>query len=517
MNKPINRANAKEEIERINTVLTVPHMLIGGLAVQQYHVPRVSQDIDMICDFKTAQNILNQLYPSMDWKVSDHRDDDYRPSYRIKHKIKDKGTIVFGPKILERDGYSNLDWDILHIGAKNFTHKNKQLTNIKIPTAHALAYTKLISFLGRKDNEPKTQNDLKDFINLTNHDEFSSSAFYDLLRRSGIEKKIISDFNDSSKKYINMLGDSSLFALVDLFRNKREVHYPKSKKNENKAISVYLAGPHRNIARNRKLSEAIKSFGFKVINPYEEVAAKHLKEEAANAVEIREVCMDAISRSDIVLVDLDTYGMDTAWELGYSAGKSKKIIGYNEDKISSTEVRFINRRKYNDNFMHGWANQAITNSIDKIIKDYKDKSIYVCGSFNNPSISHRLKTQLKSVTDIAFPKEHLDNKCGLPQDYPFSDRTMMNKLVQKSDILLVILPRYGMDVSWQIGYASAYGKEVVGMVLEDDNRHMTKESFWNHWMHGWKQKPRAVGLKDLESLLVGYRETNNLTSDTERL
>ena len=71
--KPIERAVAKKELERIDAVLTRPHLLIGGLAVQQYYSARISQDIDHtktkakspqtngICE-RFRQTVLNEFY-----------------------------------------------------------------------------------------------------------------------------------------------------------------------------------------------------------------------------------------------------------------------------------------------------------------------------------------------------------------------------------------------------------------------------------------------------------------------
>ena len=85
--KPIDRAVAKAELERINDLLAEPHLLIGGLAVQQYYSARISKDIDLVCDFDIAQHILDTLYPSLNWKVHDKQHDEYRPSFQIRHKV----------------------------------------------------------------------------------------------------------------------------------------------------------------------------------------------------------------------------------------------------------------------------------------------------------------------------------------------------------------------------------------------------------------------------------------------
>jgi hypothetical protein len=191
MNKPIERAIAKMEIERIHDVLETKLLLIGGLAVQQYYSARVSKDIDLVCSFEVAQNIVNKIYPTKDWKITEKNNDDYRPSFIIQHKFEDKGTIIFGPKIIERKEYDHIDWDILKENSKPFSaSQGRLLKNIVIPSADALAYTKLISYLGRTGNEVKTKQDLIDFVDLTNHDDFSSSRLYDLLRRTKTEKSI---------------------------------------------------------------------------------------------------------------------------------------------------------------------------------------------------------------------------------------------------------------------------------------------------------------------------------------
>ena len=66
-----------------------------------------------------------------------------------------------------------------------------------------------------------------------------------------------------------------------------------------------------------------------------------------------------------------------------------------------------------------------------------------------------------------------------------------------------MLPRYGMDVSWQIGYATALGKEIIGILLTDDKKELGKASFWDHWMHSWKNKLRATGISELRVILKG--------------
>lgn len=506
MNKLIDRAVAKLEIERINEVLSSPLLLIGGLAVQQYYPARVSKDIDLVCSFEVAQAILDALYPSKDWKIEDKQNDDYRPSYRIKHKVKDKGTIIFGPKITERKPYNNIDWTLLQQGSRPFQSRNGEpLTFIAVPSPESLAYTKLISFLGRSENESKAQQDLKDFVNLTNHDDFSSSRFYDLLRRSASEEEIQKDFRTKVASSREIISQSSLFALTSLFSietpAKAFVSTPKTVVDR---FGVYVAAPHRNIARNDVLARAAREINCTVRVPYEEVHSKNLIEGVSDSVQIRKICIEAITQSDCLVVDLDEYGMDTAWEIGFGEGLGKYVIGYNEDQASVTSERFINRRIYDQNFMHGWQVQQVFTNFEDLGSACRGKTVYVCGSFGNHQDSTLHKSQLvKTAKRVIFPKDHFEAAGKLPSDYPISERQETNELFRQADMVVVMLPRYGMDTSWQIGHATALGKTIVGIIMEEDKRELVKASFWDHWMHGWKSKLRATGLDELQALLIG--------------
>jgi hypothetical protein len=219
MHKPIDRAIAKDEIERIDDLLVSQHILIGGLAVQQYCTYRGSKDIDLVCDFETSRSLVKQLYPSRDWDVNEPNENDYRPSYHITHKSQDKGIIVFGPKITEREPYEYISWEDLQKEARPFKLKGKDLKNVFVPSPHALAYTKLISFLSRHSSEDKRRQDLEDFSDLTNHKEFSSTGLFSLLEKSGNREKLAKDFFEKSENYREIVENSCLFHLASLFHS----------------------------------------------------------------------------------------------------------------------------------------------------------------------------------------------------------------------------------------------------------------------------------------------------------
>ncbi|MEP7352784.1 MAG: hypothetical protein ABI824_06090 [Acidobacteriota bacterium] len=243
-NRPIGRAAAKSELTRINALLKHPHLLIGGLAVQQYHTVRNSQDIDLVCNFETAQTIVAQLYNSLDWKVVEKHEDEYRPSFEITHKFKasEVGTIIFGPKISERESYQYIDWTALLKGAKPFRSGDKEFSNILVPQAHALAYTKFVSFLGRRGVAAKIEADLTDFVDLTNHEGFSVSLFYDLLRGSTAVDDITAQFASKIGPYRGILDKSCLQRIGEVL-SQSDGNSRESRTEENGVVNSDVGAP----------------------------------------------------------------------------------------------------------------------------------------------------------------------------------------------------------------------------------------------------------------------------------
>ncbi len=183
-NKPIPINSAKEELVKINDALTEPHVLIGGLAVQQYVIGRPSKDIDLICEHQKVIELIGKLYPTKDYIIKDENEDEYRPSFIVTHRFHDDKIIFLGPKIWEREAYMGINWDELKQGAQPFSYQGKKLTNILVPAIELLAFTKLLSFLGRTERSPeKGKQDLVDFVNLTNHKDFRFNTMIDEIRK----------------------------------------------------------------------------------------------------------------------------------------------------------------------------------------------------------------------------------------------------------------------------------------------------------------------------------------------
>lgn len=219
-NKIIERAVAKNEIERINTFLSKPHLLIGGLAVEQYVASRDSKDIDIICSFEDSLKIIRNLFPSKDWDIKEPNNDDYRPSYIITSSVDDI-VVYLGPKISEREAYNYLEWEELKKTGIKYKGKNGvELENIIIPNVTQLAFTKLLSFISEGRKDIKAAQDLEDFCNLTNNPDFSLKEFYGLLKKTKNSDEIIDFFYDKSKRFETTIRTSCIYDISTLFRGK---------------------------------------------------------------------------------------------------------------------------------------------------------------------------------------------------------------------------------------------------------------------------------------------------------
>jgi SAM-dependent methyltransferase len=144
-----------------------------------------------------ARALVEQLYPSDQWKVEEANNDETRPSYRIYPLISqaDLYRIEIGPKILERAPYEYIGWEELMIGAQLFKHKNYELKNILVPSAATLAFSKIISYMGRSRQQiVKRNQDLKDVVDLSNHESFKMHELYSLIGGDELREKIKKDF-----------------------------------------------------------------------------------------------------------------------------------------------------------------------------------------------------------------------------------------------------------------------------------------------------------------------------------
>lgn len=201
----LDEHTAKSEVLRLEEFVDEPILLIGGLAVQQYRRGRTSKDLDLVCSIEQLKKFDKNAYPSETYE-SDSNQTDLRPD--IIYKNMETGvTIHLGPKILERPMYEFIHYDHYYDDAIPFRYDDHECEKIKIPAAHHLAFSKLISFIARRDGE-KGHQDLVDFCDLTNHYSFSLSHFLAYVKRTSAEEHIQkffdqTNFSPNEKKCLN--------------------------------------------------------------------------------------------------------------------------------------------------------------------------------------------------------------------------------------------------------------------------------------------------------------------------
>lgn len=81
------------------------------------------------------------------------------------------------------------------------------------------------------------------------------------------------------------------------------------------------------------------------------------------------------------------------------------------------------------------------------------------------------------------------------------------------EIILAVLPRYGMDTAWKLGYGAAINKEVVGWITDDFGSERSEADFLDHWMHGWRKKPVVGSMADLAVFVNGVAATQMSRAD----
>ena len=262
--------------------------------------------------------------------------------------------------------------------------------------------------------------------------------------------------------------------------------------------TIYWCAPHKN-PRNHEAKALLERYGITVNMPSILVPPK------SSPAAIRRICSEAIRESDLVAVDIDSYGLDCAWEMGYAEALDVRVIGVSRDYAAVDEPRILNKRKYLENETHGWDDLMVTSDLEAIAAMCKGKVVHVCCPFENetPMVALRESPVSKQAKRLIFPKDELDLGDREPRDYSWRTRDAALRLLTEADIVLAVLPRYGMDTAWKLGYAAALDKETIGWLTEDTTEPVAKAQILDHWMHGWKHKGWITGLIDLAAIANG--------------
>jgi len=272
---------------------------------------------------------------------------------------------------------------------------------------------------------------------------------------------------------------------------------------------IYWCAPHHNITRNKEAVSFLEREGIAVHLPYELVNRELGVKKQAPAL-VRQICSSAIANSDFVVVDLDTYGLDSAWEIGFAEGTGKRIIGVSRgNEGTSLRPRSVHNRIYSENFMHGWDGNVVDANLDALAHLCEGRVVHVCGPFQNDAAMEELRTSAiaRTASELILPRDELDWGNTLPPDLAWTARGEAIRLLDRAGVALVVLPRYGMDTSWQLGYATGRHKMIIGWLTADSNRQFDEAQIWDHWMHGWRQKPHLTTMVDLAAIIRGLQYT----------
>ncbi len=170
------------------------------------------------------------------------------------------------------------------------------------------------------------------------------------------------------------------------------------------------------------------------------------------------------------------------------------------------------RKLYVENFMHGRSES--NTSLDQLMPACRGKVVYVSGSFRNEQAMQQLKqSALREIASrVIFPKDLIDLGKTFPHHYPWEAREQAIGLLAAADVVLVILPRYGVDTSWQVGYASALNKPLLGWVTAPTGNEVENAPIWDHWMHGWKEKLTTTRLSEVAAVIRGFFDAGLLAT-----
>lgn len=280
------------------------------------------------------------------------------------------------------------------------------------------------------------------------------------------------------------------------------------------SLSVYWAAPHGNFTRNRRVRDALGAEEFSVklpeiiIQENERIEGKKLDDAG-----IRELCISAIKECHCLVGDLDRYGLDSAWEIGFAEARGLRVFGLTQDPGGSLDPRTANRRSYEQNFMHGWREHAVFRDVEELATHCTDKKVYICGSFRNEAALQVIRqSRLKEhAQKVIVPKDEINRTLGISSDHEitwkssFRARKMAVDLLRESNVIVVLLPNYGMDTAWQIGFAEGHNLQVMGLVLSQVGGPSSEDlPFWAHWMHNWESKITVTSLEELIALLHGF-------------
>ena len=249
---------------------------------------------------------------------------------------------------------------------------------------------------------------------------------------------------------------------------------------------IYLSSPHRLVKTNETIADALRAVGNTVYLPKKFCKSK-------NYEETRHKCIEAIEDSDVFVMYLDDYGMDSAWELGYAEKAGKKIIGLSLDSNKLNTPKAPKPQTIWNHWMHGWKENMIIKEIEELYPYAKSRKVYLSIPVRYKREISVISNKLKRYVDKIYTPTNIINTeiRQLPKEAWYQYRHKCIEAIEDSDVFVMYLDDYGMDSAWELGYAEKAGKKIIGLNLDSNKLNTPKalkpQTIWNHWMHGWKE------------------------------
>lgn len=272
--------------------------------------------------------------------------------------------------------------------------------------------------------------------------------------------------------------------------------------------SIYVCGPHSHAA-TRIVADVLRRAGNRVHLPAELCEEEDLRVDAAS---IRRKCIEAIEDAAVVVVYVDAYGMDSAWEIGYAAKAGKRIVGISLDPSALNTPHSLRPQTAWDHWMHGWKEHSVVTSVEAMIPHVKSQTVY----FSLPircedALGEVFEAAEREAEQVYTPRRTIrGNSLERGPEVGYAARWRCIEAIERSSVVLVYLDDFGMDSAWEIGYAEKAGKRLVGISCDQNKLNAPKapsaKTAWDHWMHGWTEQTVLHG-RDLLAACF-YSESN---------
>src|SRR5690349_6288893 len=208
--------------------------------------------------------------------------------------------------------------------------------------------------------------------------------------------------------------------------------------------TIYMCGPHKLVDTNEKIAVSLERAGNIVLVPQRICEQEDVTQDRRG---IRQKCIAAIDSADALVVYLDNYGMDSAWELGYAEKSGKRIIGLSLDSNKLNMPRISCPQVAWDHWMHGWGEHRVVEGLDALVEYVAAMSVYVSIPVKHEAYDALIQSSIKShAARIHTPATLIDKKAmSTPHESWSLYRRKCIEAIEDSDIFITYLDEYGMD------------------------------------------------------------------------